>query len=54
MGNCFSLGWIRQNEIQLDYMSMAHNPHELRKITEVSVETDSGYEAGTEMEPLHI
>ena len=53
MGCCWSK---TQKENQIEYLPIAHTLRELRTITEVSqeTETDSGYEAGTEMEPLSI
>ncbi len=47
MGCC----WSKQSlETHVDYMPIAHTTHSLRRITEVSQETD----AANEMEPPHI
>ncbi len=49
MGCCWS-----QIEKQVDYIPIGPNQYDLRKITEVSVETDPDSEAGTEMKAQHI
>jgi hypothetical protein len=50
MGCCLS----KQTLDHVDYVSLRSNQYDLRKITEVSLETDPDLEAGTEMEAQHI
>ena len=50
MGCCLS----KQNLEHVDYVSLRSNQYVLRRVTEVSLETDADLEAGTEMEAQHI
>lgn len=48
MGCCWSTEDL-DTEIQIDYFALRHNQSSLRKVTEVSIETETEIESDTEV-----